>query len=500
MKHYREIILAIESFKNDIVKYPIFFCTKDLIYLESEEAIENISKKITDINYKSEFPEIFKIPYDTVSSRNAYHLSIDDLIIRYFIVNHFKKNINLFSNHVNPKDFKVYCIVDIYNCYNHIGKDVFLNTIKNDYCNKLDPSIINLLINSLNYSNQYSNKISGILIGSKPDEYFAELFLSIIHLELNNKVSENISRNGDEYLIGANSLNELKRMVSDLDCTLTKYGLHINKSKNFIKFITETRSITRVIPYEEPWPYTSPSCPPPDFPTILFKEINYNKTIGQNKSKVATPLINSYEESIEYLKFIIPETQKIELLTKRYSAFSLFGHWSSSTPNEEKKLHEAINFELVLNPLVLDNLETIIYRYPRSQYFSSQAINAVCIYAIYMDYSYTSSCQNNSTNAYIIDLYDFKSYNSKASSFLCEKANSILLNAIRSNEIYDYLKYLIIRELYFDKKNLTINKQNYKLSGEIPFPILFEKEFKKILENEYKLELPIKTIIKELIE
>ena len=499
MNKLREIILAIEGFKNDILNYPIFFKISDVKYLESEDILKNISQKILKKDYQPELLVKYQIPYDLISTRETYHIQIDDLIIKYMIVNQLKKNIELYINSFNPDNFKVYSIIDIYNCYNKIEIEIFLNTIKTEF--SIDNDILNfeLLEKCLNLNCNYSEKINGFIIGSKPDEYLVELFLSIIHSKLNNEVSENISRNGDEFLIGANSISELRNIINRINSLFKEYNLEINKSKNFTKYNSENRQITRVIPFEEPWPYSSPSCPPPEFPTILYKELNYTITYKKTINNIDITNINSYESSIEYLKLISPEISKIELLTKKYSSYSLFGYWSSSTPPEEKKLQGAINFEKILNPKLLDNLETILYRYPRSQYFSNIAIKNICVFAKNMNYTYSDSCEKNDLNAFVIDSYDFSNLTEKNSSFLCEKANSILLNAIRSNEIFDYQKYLIIRELYFDKKKMTIHKENFKLNGKIPFSILFANTFEQLIENEWELELPLRTIINELL-
>lgn len=499
MKQLREIILAIESFRNDIVNYPIFFKQIDLEYLNTEEALKNISEKISQADYQPEYLIKYSIPYDLISTREAYHISIDDLIIKYFITNQFKKEIDLFTNHINPENFKIYCVVDIYNCYQQIQYETFLDIIKAELSNDTSKFYLDLLEKSLKLNSYYSDEINGFIIGSKPDEYLVELFLSLLHSKLTNDITENISRNGDEFLICANSLSEIRNLVERIQSFFKEYKLEINRSKNFIKINSENRKITRVIPYEEPWPYSSPSCPPPMYPTIHYKEVNYTTTYRHSTKKNDLNTIDSYESSIEYLKSITPEIENIENLVKKYSPYSLFGYWNSSTPTYEKKLHEAINFERILNPIVLDNLETIIYRYPRSQYFSAIAIKNICIYAKNMNYTHTNSCKKNESNAFVIESNDFSNYNDKNSSLLCEKSNSILLNAIRSAEIYDYQKYLIIRELYFDKKKMSISKENYKTNGQIPFPILFENEFIQLNENNLELELPLQNILNELL-
>ena len=93
------------------------------------------------------------------------------------------------------------------------------------------------------------------------------------------------------------------------------------------------------------------------------------------------------------------------------------------------------------------------------------AINYLCTYAKNFNYYIKNSCKKSDNNAFIIENYDFSAINEENSSLLCEKSNSILLNAIRSNDIYDYQKYLILRELFFDKQNLTIKERNYKIKG-----------------------------------
>ena len=245
--------------------------------------------------------------------------------------------------------------------------------------------------------------------------------------------------------------------------------------------------------------HISPSCPPPQNPKTLYKEEKYISTFKFPKKDINLSNIDSYEKSIEYLKFISEEIKKIENFVENYPEYSILGYWNSSTPPEAKKMQEAINFETVLNPTILDKLETIIYFYPRSQYFSALAIKNLAVYAKNLDYYSDHSCERDANNAYLIDNYDFTKINRDNSSLLFEKSNSILLNALRSNDIFDYQKYLILRELYFDETKLTISKSNYRLKRDVPFPILFENYIHQLNEESEALELPLRTIIGEII-
>jgi len=196
----RKIILAIERYKSDITNYPIYFKQAELKYIESQVAIDNIQKKLEDKEYLPEIAGTYSIPYDTISTRVCYAPNIDDLIIRYVLQNYFEENVDFYSNKINYSQFNVYAIVDIFDCYNQIDKDILIETIKNELTNKVEDKYLFLLEKCLN---------NGILIGSKPDEYFAELFLSLIHSKINLKVSENIERNGDEFLIFGNTIRLL---------------------------------------------------------------------------------------------------------------------------------------------------------------------------------------------------------------------------------------------------------------------------------------------------
>ena len=199
MNTLRKIILAIEKFKNDIVQFPIYFQAKDLEYLETQVALENIAEKLESPNYQPNYPQSFSIPYDTISTRKGYLLQIEDLIIRYVLFNHLESTLKLYSNKINPSEFSVFCMVDIFDCYNQINNDILIQTLRQELASKIDNDSFTLLEKCLNIYESPSDKISGLLVGSKPDEYFAELFLSVLHSKMNIGISDNISRSGDEF-------------------------------------------------------------------------------------------------------------------------------------------------------------------------------------------------------------------------------------------------------------------------------------------------------------
>ena len=497
MNILRKTILAIEKFKMHIVKFPIYFQVKDLEYLETQKALDNIAEKLESSNYQPNYVQSYLIPYDTISTRKGYSLHIDDLIIRYVLFNHLESTLKLYSNKINPSEFNIFCIVDIFDCYNQINNDILIQTLRQELASKIDNDSFILLERCLTIYENSSDKISGLLVGSKPDEYFAELFLSVLHSKMNTGISDNISRSGDEFLIFADSIGEIRGIVSGIISLLNDKGLTLNKSKNKTVFVSEKRKLTRLIPFEEPWLYNSPSCPPPDFPNILYNEVNFTISHKGKQDNGEILKINTYEDSIKYLNSIAPEIEKIELFINTYPEYSLFGYWNSSTPTETKKLHQEIDFKKILNPKILDNLETIIYRFPRSQYFSGMAIKYLCTYAINFNYNIKYSCKHSKTDVFLVENYDFTAISEEISSLICEKSNSILLNAIRSNDIYDYQKYLIIRELFFDKQNLTIKEKNYKIKGDAPFPILFKNEIKKLADD--YIDEPLRNIISEIL-
>ncbi len=521
MKNYRKIILAIERFKKDISEYPIFFKISDLLYLATEEAVDNIARKIDDDNYQPQICDIYSIPYDVISTREVYLTHIDDLIIKYFLVDIFEKKIELYSTHVEPNNFKVYSILDIYDCFNQIDKKQLFFSIKKEAHNKINSRYIKLLEKCIFYQKPTFGEVNGLIIGSKPDEYFAELFLSIVHYEINDAISENydrdsefLSRIGDEFLVFGDNIAQLRVYMPYIQDTLSSFNLSINKSKSFIQYISEERGITRAIPYFGPKKddvtiigYWAGSKPPPEIDCLQYKEKNYTVTHQKNRKirkRIGIDRIESYRESIEYLKVLSAAFSKIELYFKKYPHDNLLSYWAGSTPPNKKIFMDDLEFDLFLNPLVLDNLETIIYRYPRSQYYSALAIKYICIYANRFTYHHKDSCESDENNAFNINDYDFSKINYKNSALLFEKSNSILLNAIRSGNIYDYQKYLILRELYFDTEELSINESNYKYTTTIKegFPELFNNELIRLEDEKDSLfppELPLSTIVHEIL-
>lgn len=473
METVRKVIIAIEQYKQDIAKFPIFFRPDSIKYLETQLAIDNICAKYDNPNYKIEQPIYYAIPYDGISTRSVYHLDIDDTIIRYILVSSLSSKISLYTNNIDTTSYSIYAQIDIYNFYPQIDNEVFTNTIKDEFLEKIDKKSLELLEKCLIYSESPYFPAKGLLIGSKPDEYFAELFLSIIHSELNLKVSRNIIRNGDEFIIFGNSINEIREIIESVEYYLGTYKLSINKAKNRIEYVKEKRNATRLSPFEQETLFISPSTPPHKSTEILFQVNNY--TITHNNSKLKNEIfdsINTYEDSINFLKALSVDLEKVKEFNKKYPEYNLFDSWNSSTPLEAEHMYKRINWELLTKPKTLDNLETIIYRFPRSQYYSALAINYVCVIATIYYYDYCLSAKASENKVYDTDGIDFSHINKNNSTILAEKANSILFNALKSQNIYDYQKYLILRELFFDKKSLSINQSNFKLKSNLPYPKL----------------------------
>lgn len=485
MDTIRKVIIAIEQYKQDIVQFPIYFEPNSIEYLDTKLALDNICAKYDNPDYRVENAIYYSIPYDGISTRNAYHLNIDDTIIRYILAKSLSSSTSIYTNTVDSKPYSIYALIDIYDFYSQIDNGVFIETIKQTISNKIDKKCLELFEKRIFVHDIIGSPIKGLLIGSKPDEYFAELFLSIIHAKINSEISRYIIRNGDEFVIFSNSVNEIRETITNIEYLLKDYKLSINKAKNRLVYIKEKRMSTRLLPFEQQPLFTSPSCPPPMIPEILFRETNFTITYNNddlNDKKFDS--IHSYEDSINFLKALSTDLEKVKAFNNKYPEYHLFNDWNSSTPLEAEQMYKEINWSLLTKPNSLDNLETIIYRFPRSQYYSAMAIHFVCVFATVFYYNYCLSAKNSDKKVYIVDDIDFSHINQENSTLLVEKANSILLNALRSQDIYDYQKYLILRELFFDKQSLSINKSNFNLKSNLPFPILIIDSLKNISSAE----------------
>lgn len=466
MNYYRKIILAIEDFKNDVKKAPVFFTQDDLDYVETEVAIEYINKKLNQNEYKVSHYANYKIPYDTIHDRNAIAFDINDLIIRYVVMNEIKlSGESIFSNNFKVENFDIVCNIDIYDCYANIDVNRLVQIVSN-----IDNNTRSIFKNLLNFSDDCEKTF--IPIGSKPDEYFAEIYLSTILKIVTAKVSENITRINDEFIIFCNSIGELRKIIKDINYYLADYNLEINKSKTKIKYLSENRIQTRLIQHEEKWMYSSPSCPAPEAPEKTFTMHEYSTKYFENVKVVdidETKVVNSYDEAFKFVEYLNKHL-KVLINYEENSIYNLFGIWDSSTPAETKTLYNEINFKVIINPIILENLEKIIYRFPRSQYYSALAVHCLITYAKHFEYSDQHSCEKSESQAFVVDNINFTELNAENASFLLEKSLSIILNSLHSENIHTYQKYLILRELFFNPQNMTIKLSNFKIKGnDIPF-------------------------------
>lgn len=97
---------------------------------------------------------------------------------------------------------------------------------------------------------------------------------------------------------------------------------------------------------------------------------------------------------------------------------------------------------------VLEKLVEIIYYYPRSEYYSSEAIKILVFVA--KELAHATNIEDSQHVAFEL-------------TQACEYANFALVEMLEGNRVHDYQKYLIIRHLFKDSTSLNITLKSFSI-------------------------------------
>jgi len=521
----KEIQFAIGLYKQDILNYPIYFNPTTISLLDNEIFIYQIKNKLNR-NYRPALGKTFLIPYDRISTREIITLELEDIIIRYVLKIELQKKIKVLANN-NDCNADLSVLIDISDFYQSVNHDVLISIFKASGEISDNSDLLEVLKGCLKVSFLKDNKIktlnSGLLIGSKPDEYFAEIFLNYVQASIQNEITPKIQRFSDEFLIFGSDINEIRETVQKVRSLLSNFGLKINLSKT--KLIKETRSKqefeSNLKLFEESKLIGSAS-----MPTFWVKngfEV-ITKPIAMRKDDQVVKMkneISNYEDSIVFLKSLYQSYTSLNEYQQKYPDYKYFYNIVFSQPTDFLLDYEKLNFEII----EIENIKTvkdIIVKYPKSEYYSAIAINILVFIAKGLFYSVNHSIVRDLKHKIRSDIEEFNyqvpSFDSKITE-ACEFANFQIIELLKSDEIFEHQKYLILRTLFMNKNNLSISIKNFeikKINGglveqflnpnyhmvggfkpELPFKELILTEIKRL--NDVTKHFALKSITEHLI-
>lgn len=498
----KDIEISIQKYFEDIVNYPLFFDPEKFPLLKTEYFKNQIFNKINS-NFQNSLAQVFTIPYNEIASRKVISLEFEDIIVRYVIQSKLSELIDISNNQVPIENSKIILLLDIQNFYESINHQLLISIVSLFSKLEKDDKIIKLLESSLKVPYFEDGKLitteKGLLIGSKPDDFLASVFMKYISLVIKKLIKNKFNIINDEILIEINSIYEGRNIFELISKELLRHGLQINLSK--IKTIknpsleSENNEVIKQIKLIKNRILAGTSSSP-QFITetnLDVEEIKLSKTnIENNKNSSQNLTISTYEEAINFIKFLYIDYDKIIKYRENYPEYKYFTNIVASQPTDFYHDYLNLNFEI----LKLENLKiliNIIKHFPKSEYYSSIAIGILVFTAKDLFYNFNDAKSNIEKIDYgvipTVDSYPF--------SEACQFANFQIVNLLESSEIYDYQKYLILRHLFFSKIDKSINWNNFKIKT---FQAYDENDFLSFDNYENKEnELPFYNEIKNCV-
>jgi len=475
-----KIKLAINQYKRDILDFPIFFDPTKIKLLESELLISQVKNKFNR-DYKPSIGDYFEIPYNRIFTRHSISLQIEDIIIKYIIKNEIENSLkfkvdqsdNLIESSIPESildnQLKFITVVDILNFYDSINHKILIDIIKANSNISSDETLIileSLLKPSYILNDQIILKESGLLVGSKPDDFFAEIILTFMKYHLKKILNRELLRSSDEFIVATKDIKGARETVNQIEFTFSKFGLRINKSKTKI-FETRNSDLNNKLKLKlfDESILEGKSNPEWSFKNgFLMTEISVSPKDGSDVQNlnINNSNITTYEESISFLKSMYINQNKVLEYQKKYPKYSLFYNIPFSKPTDFLTDYGNLNFKF----LEIENLKTIkkiIIEFPKSEYYSAIAINLLVFVAkdLFFNLNY-SILRDLRDKLYADSDYSISEVDIRISE-ACEFANVALIELLESEIIFDHQKYLILRGLFMSKSNVEISKNNFTI-------------------------------------
>lgn len=517
---------SISNYISDLNKYPLFYDYISTTYHNDSYFVKNGLNKITTIKnkynifYQTEIGFNFEIPYNQVANREMISLNFDDIIIRYNLVNYLKLKTNFIpsTEKYDDEDLIFHCNselekgniisvkIDIFNCYESINHNLLLEEIKNDL--EIDERSIyyNVLANSLkvifkNNKDQIFKKDKGLIIGSKPDEYLAEYFLDKIETRIKRE-NIKILRITDEFIFFNNDFSKTRKSFCQIEEIIEQYGLKLNKSKTIIKDY-RLNSSSNALKIEKDFVSVNSSFNEMggyNFSIIQKSDLNKkSKDVNQSKSilKENEEEIVTYDSSIFFLKNMLKSQREIKHYQEKYPNYRYLNNIVHSQPTDFRNDFYQLDYSM----FTYDNvrkLKDIIFRYPKGANYNALALQLLVYIA---------------TNTKFVIFYPGDEEYSKSMNEIeyslhktCEFSNLSIIEILKSEDIHEYQKYILLRCLFKKPDSLKLDLEQYKVQfvnydndnyiDKLPF---YDEILKEVIQIESKTtHYGLKTICTEL--
>ncbi|MDP1728002.1 MAG: reverse transcriptase domain-containing protein [Bacteroidota bacterium] len=511
----KEIKKAVTSYISDLNRYPIFYDINEIRSISDDSVMDQIQNNFNKF-YQSEKAKAFEIPYNQVINRIVTALKTKDVLIRYILVNYLKNKTNfitstekfdehtvvkLSESHFNKGD-RIVVKIDINNCYESIEHNKLITEICNDLNLNEASLFVSVLYNSLkvvfeDINGNVKRKDKGLLIGSKPDEYLAEYFLE----KIADKIEENgisLIRVADEFIYFSNSFNSARKKFKTIREIIESYNLEINNSKTIItdhrENVLQNQMDFRLVMAGATDPY------------LVFRLSDIDSTVSNiskdnSASNVQTKFSNaieSYDSALSFLKELLLSQISVEKYQNKHPKYKYLYNIVFSQPTDFRNDFFITDISIFSKENV-EKLKKVILYYPKSEYYTAMAIQLL---------SFLAKNSIHVTDRMDIDNSQLEGIHLNMHE-TCIASNLTIIDLLRSNDLHEYQKYILLRCLFKKKNDISLDLAEYEvkevhynffddigLANKIPFKGKILEEVKGIYSK--TTYYPLKMICSEI--
>lgn len=516
---------AISDYINDLNNYPLFYDLNKISILKNTRINERIIDRFNKY-YQTGNGTTFEIPYNLVSNRDLITLEIEDIIIRYILINHLRDQTNFIPSNEKYNDQNIATLcqkeiekgnsvsikVDISNCYESISHDKLVNEVAKELMLEEESTYLTILKNALKViyrtdSGEITKKEKGLLIGSKPDEFLAEFFLEKIEEKI-KKQGIYVIRVADEFIYFTDSILAAREKYKSIERIISEYGLSFNKSKTIINDYRGDALTYKLNLVREYTPFVGSNIDVAGYTSYRLSRENMSinnengqiNIINSNDDSEKNIEIESYDSSVLFLRQMLKSEKEIKNYQEKHPNFKYLHNIIHSQPTSSRNDFYNLDYS-VFSIENIEKLKKIIYHYPKGEYYNALAIQLltfIATNAIHVNYDYDDKSQME----YLISLNELEFNLHQA----CELANLTIVELLKSEDVHEYQKYILLRCLFKKEHSLDLDIEKYRIqtlnydliapNGELPFKDEVIKDVYRLAK--YSNFLPLKMICKEL--